>query len=61
MPIMGPRERGLTRALAHVRERDQNVQFLGLGQFLSNYKRYKLPTGHTLTSGEDQQKAVNRI
>ena len=40
---------------------DQNVQFLRLGQFLSHNKGWKLHTWHTLTTGEDQQKPVNRI
>ena len=39
----------------------KNVQFLRLGQFLSNYKDLKVHTWHTLTSGEDQGKSVNRI
>ena len=45
------------RALA----RDQNVQFLRLGQFLSNYKGQRLHNWHTLTSEERKQKPVNRI
>ena len=43
------------------RAHDQNVQLLRLSQFLSNYKGLRFHTWHTLTSGEDQQKPVNRI
>ena len=39
----------------------KNVQFLHLGQFLSNYRELRLHTWHMLTSVEDQQKAVNHI
>ena len=39
----------------------KNVQFLPLGQFLSNNKEWRLHTWHTPTSGEDQQKPVNCI
>ena len=46
---------------AHARAHDQNVQFLCLRQFLSNYKGQRLHAWHTLTSGEDQQKPVNHI
>ena len=52
-------------ACAHMHGRmhahGQNVQFLRLGQFLINYKGWRLHTLHTLTSGEDQQKPVNPI
>ena len=49
------------RLRACMRARDQNVQFLRLGQFLSNYELYRLHTWHTLTSEKDQQKPVIRI
>ena len=49
------------RVRLHERARDQNVQFVCLGQFLSNYNGLKLHTWHTLTSGESQQKPVNHI
>ena len=46
--IPGPRARALACT------RDQNVQFLRLGQFLSNYKGQRLHTWYTLTSVDDQ-------
>ena len=46
---------------AHVPAHDQNFQFLRFGQFLSNYRGKRLPTWHTLKSGEDKQKPVYRI